>query len=56
MAETKHGDFFKSLKLYYMTDKYLFVHAGINPNKLLAEQNEKDLLWVRDDFIDKKHN
>ena len=25
-----HGEFFKSLKFYYLTDKYLFVHAGIN--------------------------
>lgn len=51
-----HGKFLKNLKPYYLTEKYLFVHAGINPNKSLEEQNEKDLLWVRDDFIDKKHN
>lgn len=51
-----HGKFLKNLKPYYLTEKYLFVHAGINPNKSLEEQNENDLLWVRDDFIDKKHN
>lgn len=51
-----HGDFFKNLKPYYMTDKYLFVHAGINPSKSLEEQNENDLLWIREDFIDKKHD
>jgi len=51
-----HGDFFKKLKPYYMTDKYLFVHAGINSSKSWEEQNENDLLWIRDDFIDKKHN
>ena len=27
-----HGDFFRNLKFYYLTDKYLFVHAGINPD------------------------
>ena len=51
-----HGDFFNNLKPYYLTDKYLFVHAGINPDKPLDEQSENDLLWIRDDFIDKKHN
>ncbi len=51
-----HGKFLKNLKPYYLTDKYLFVHAGINPNKSLEEQNEDDLLWIRDDFIDTKHN
>lgn len=51
-----HGDFFNNLKPYYLTDKYLFVHAGINPDKPLDEQNENDLLWIRDDFIDRKHN
>ena len=51
-----HGDFFDNLKPYYQTDKYLFVHAGINPEKPLDEQNEDDLLWIRDKFINFKHN
>ncbi len=51
-----HGDFFKSLYPYYLTDKYLFVHAGINPKKPLDKQTEDDLLWIRDDFINKKHS
>ena len=51
-----HRDFFNNLKLYYLTDKYLFVHAGINPDKSLEEQTEDDFLWIRDSFINKKHN
>mgnify|MGYP003571477197 CR=1 FL=1 len=51
-----HGCFFKTLKPYYLTNKYLFVHAGIRPDKPIKEQTEGDLLWIRDDFIDKKHN
>ena len=51
-----HEDFYENLKPYYLTDKYLFVHAGINPNKPLEEQTEDDLLWIRDDFINRKHN
>ncbi len=50
-----HGDFFKSLKFYYLTDKYLFVHAGINPDYSLEEQNEVDLVYIRSKFIYSKH-
>ena len=50
-----HGEFFKNLKLYHQTDKYLFVHAGIRPDKPLAAQEEEDFLWIRDNFINHKH-
>ena len=32
-----HGEFFKNLQFYYLTDNYLFVHAGINPDYPLEE-------------------
>lgn len=51
-----HGDFFKNLKFYYLTDKYLFVHAGINPDYSLNDQNEVDLVYIRGKFIYSKHN
>ena len=51
-----HGDFFKKLRFYYLTDKYLFVHAGINPNYSLEEQNEVDMVYIRHKFIYPKHN
>ena len=38
-----HRAFFENLKPYYMTDKYLFVHAGINPEKPMDEQTDDDL-------------
>jgi serine/threonine protein phosphatase 1 len=50
-----HGDFYKNLKFYYLTDKYLFVHAGINPNYSLEEQNEVDLVYIRSAFFNHKH-
>ena len=50
-----HGDFFKSLKFYYLTEKYLFVHAGINPDYDLEHQNEVDLVYIRGKFIYSKH-
>ncbi len=51
-----HGDFFKNLKFYYLTDKYLFVHAGINPKYSLEEQDEVDMVYIRRNFYEHKHN
>lgn len=51
-----HGEFFNNLKLYHIERNYLFAHAGINPNKDLSEQTEDDLLWIRDEFYEHKHN
>lgn len=51
-----HGEFFKSLKFYHLTDKYLFVHAGINPDYPLEEQDEVDLVYIRGKFIHSSHN
>jgi len=50
-----HGDFIENLKFYYLTDKYLFVHAGINPHYPLEEQDEVDLVYIRWNFINSKH-
>ena len=50
-----HGDFFRSLKFYHLTDKYLFIHAGINPNYSLEEQDETDMVYIRGRFIYSKH-
>lgn len=54
--ERIHGEFFRNLKFYYLTDKYLFVHAGINPSYPLEKQDEVDLVYIRGKFIYSKHN
>ncbi|MGA1874686.1 MAG: metallophosphoesterase family protein [bacterium] len=46
-----HMIFFQSLRLFYETDSHIFVHAGLLPGLPLNEQKEKDLLWIRDEFI-----
>jgi serine/threonine protein phosphatase 1 len=48
---TGHMEFFKSLRLYYETESYIFVHAGLRPKVPLASQKPEDLLWIRDKFI-----
>jgi len=51
-----HGDFFRNLKFYHLTDEYLFVHAGINPDYPLEAQSEVDMVYIRGKFIYSKHN
>ncbi len=47
----EHLDFFRSLHLYYQTDDYIFVHAGLREKVPLEAQDKMDLLWIRDEFI-----
>jgi serine/threonine protein phosphatase 1 len=51
-----HLDFYKSLLLYYETDQYIFVHAGLNKKVPLEEQKLEDLLWIRGKFIQSKYD
>jgi len=51
-----HGEFFRSLKFYHRIDNYLFVHAGVNPNYPLEEQDEIDMVYIRRNFYEHKHN
>ena len=51
-----HGDFFRNLEFYYLTEDYLFVHAGIDPRYGLEEQTETDLVYIRSAFYRNKHN
>ena len=50
-----HVEFFKSLRLYYETDEFIFVHAGLRPRIPLETQSTEDLLWIRDNFISTKY-
>ena len=50
----EHIHFLKNLRLSYSIGKYLFVHAGINSEKDLKDQDKMDFLWSRSDqFFDK---
>jgi serine/threonine protein phosphatase 1 len=46
-----HLDFFQGLRLYHETERFIFVHAGLRPGIPLKEQNKRDLLWIREEFI-----
>ena len=51
-----HGDFYRNLKFYHLTEDYLFVHAGINPRYSLEDQDETDFVYIRSAFYNSKHN
>jgi serine/threonine protein phosphatase 1 len=51
-----HIEFFKSLRLYYETEEFIFVHAGLRPRTPLETQSTEDLLWIRDNFISTKYD
>lgn len=48
----EHLAFLESRSLWYETDDLLFVHAGIKPGVPMDEQDEDDLIWIREGFLD----
>ncbi len=50
-----HLFFYKSLDCFHVMDSFLCVHAGVHPQKSLAEQTEDELFWIRNSFIYSSH-
>ena len=46
-----HRLFIERLNLSYTCGDFLFVHAGVRPGIPLQKQSERDLLWIREDFL-----
>lgn len=46
-----HLDFLRKLPVSMTFGDFFFVHAGIRPHVALNEQNEDDLLWIREEFL-----
>jgi len=47
----RHRRFLTSLKSSLACGDYFFVHAGVRPGIPLSQQQERDLLWIREDFL-----
>lgn len=47
----RHLLFLKELKLFAQRGDYLFVHAGVDPEKPFEDQGEAEFLWIRDAFM-----
>lgn len=55
LIEVMPGDhlrFLQELKPSFLCGDFFFVHAGVRPGIPLKEQQEADLLWIRNEFLD----
>jgi serine/threonine protein phosphatase 1 len=46
-----HRRFIGGLVLSFTCGDFFFVHAGVRPGIPLERQSQRDLLWIRDDFL-----
>lgn len=46
-----HIKFFRALQPSFACGDFFFAHAGVKPRVALARQAEKDLLWIREEFL-----
>ena len=44
-------EWMESLPIYHEDDNFVFVHAGIDVNKKMEDQEAYTMLWVRNEFI-----
>jgi serine/threonine protein phosphatase 1 len=51
-----HRAFMTDLRLTWRSGDYLFVHAGVRPDRPLEKQSAKDLLWIRQAFLNDKRS
>jgi serine/threonine protein phosphatase 1 len=47
----EHRRFYERLELMREVGDYAFVHAGVRPGVALEDQTERDLLWIRYEFL-----
>jgi serine/threonine protein phosphatase 1 len=52
----RHLEFFSQLRLTFTCGDFFFVHAGVRPGVPLAEQQEDDLLWIREELLQSQQN
>lgn len=52
----EHVDFLRRLPVMLSVPGYVFVHAGLRPGLALDQQRDRDLLWIRGEFLDADHD
>lgn len=46
-----HRRFINGLALSFICGDFFFAHAGVRPGIPLRQQSQRDLLWIRDEFL-----
>jgi len=52
----EHVQFLLDTRITHVESGFLFVHAGVRPGIPLAEQDEEDMLWIREEFFSQPHD
>jgi len=52
----QHLSFFLNLTRYVIMGDFVFSHAGLHPLRDLRAQLDRDLYWIRDEFISNIHH
>jgi serine/threonine protein phosphatase 1 len=50
----QHAKFLQSLATSFSHGRFFLCHAGVRPGVPLERQHDKDLLWIRDEFLSSK--
>lgn len=56
VIDSKHVEWMMNLSAAYETEHFIFVHAGLKPNKSLHETSDPDKIWLRDEFINSPYD
>lgn len=51
-----HVNWLRRLPLLFDDGQRFFVHAGVHPDRPLDQQDEYDLLWIREPFLSSERN
>lgn len=54
--DARYLEFLEALPYTFEVDDHVLVHAGIRPGRSLERQLPDDLLWIRGEFIQAKHD
>lgn len=46
-----HRRFLDDLQSFFIFGDFYFTHAGVRPGVPLTEQNDRDLMWIRGEFL-----
>lgn len=51
-----HYYFFENLELFHEEKDFVFVHAGLKPGIKIPENDQKTMLWIRNEFFESDYN
>ena len=53
---SSHFQFYCELESIIVVNNFICVHAGLNPLRDLMSQNNSDVFWIRDEFLNSVHS